>query len=129
MRQDLFFIDALDTPKQSPEFQRLSGPDQAGFEARFPDTTAAFAAAVDIPGITPPRRLHPLRESVRRIRREQPVHGVGHPLVSVHRTAVWCRAGLQPVQAEAVIRFGKKAGRAPVAALHDVLRMIGQVDA
>jgi hypothetical protein len=93
------------------------------------DTAAALVEAVDVLGITPPQRLHPLRDALRCIRRQQPAHGVGHQHSGVHRTAVFLRAELQPVQIEAVILFSKKTGRTVVAALHDVLRMIGQVDA
>ena len=103
--------------------------DQARLVAAFPQRAAAVVRVVDVADIPPSERLQGARHGIGLLRREQQVDMVGHQYVGVHRAALaQCDLAQGRAIAE-VVRLREEAGLAVIAALDDMLRDAGKVDA
>jgi len=102
---------------------------QARLVAPFPQRAAAAVGVVDVLHVTPADGLHHAREAVRLARGGEQMHVVGHEHEGVNVAAVLVGALLQAVEIEAVVGLRGEGDLPVVAALHDVLRQAGEVQA
>ena len=103
--------------------------DQAGLVAALPQRARAVVGDVDIADIAPPEGLHGTGDRAGALWHEQQVHMVGHQRVGMdHAALAPCHVAQFAAIAE-VVGVGEETGLAVVAALDDVLRNTGKIDA
>lgn len=103
--------------------------DRTGLVATFPQCAAAVIPVIDVADIAPAKRLQRARDGVRLLRGQQQVHMVGHQHVGMHRTAFAQGGFAQQRAITEVVRLDEEAGLAAVAALQDMLRDVGKINA
>ena len=103
--------------------------DRARFVASFPERPRPSIAFVDVAHIAAPQRLHQAGDLSRGHRRDQQMHVVGHQHVGMHAAVLPAGDVAQVLEVADAVDVCEEAGLAVVAALDDVLRDSGQVDA
>ena len=103
--------------------------DQAGLVAAFPQGASAAVPGVEQSHVVPAQLLHHPPECAEFRRRRQQVHVVVHQHVGVQAAAGGVQCFAQQLAIARAVFVVQEAGQAIVAALHDVLRDAGQVEA
>ena len=113
----------------TPFVQIGFGLHDTGFVTAFPQAAGAAVEAVDVLHVATTDGLHEARGGCGFSGGHQEVHVVGHEDVGVDGTAPIASRLFEPVEVAVVVLFSEKAGLAIDAALDDVQRGFGELDA
>ena len=103
--------------------------DKTGFVAALPERAGAAMARIELADVLAAELLHQATDGTGRGWRGQQVHMVVHQHVGVKLAVGGEQCFVQELPVASAVDIVEEAGQAVVAALHDVLRDAGQVDA
>lgn len=104
--------------------------DTRRFVAAIPQRTSPPISLIDVLNIAPPEHDQQSRNGLQLcLRRQQQMHVIGHQYTGVQLAAGIAQPIGQPRQVGAVVLIAEETGVPVVAALHDVQRYFGEVDA